>query len=166
MMQLLFLLCSIIYNSITSLLLSLLHLLRRRIFTPLAVPHGHDEFISLYEGTVWHERRRPVHHSFQYPVRYALIDLDQAANVPPNHLSGDEARRICKTNGPVLLFFSLLQYLHFFSWNMQFCSVGPLNVSICQQISLLLFKGSIFLGTIWPTISSIWAISYLVFVCI
>nr|POE50002.1 hypothetical protein CFP56_33344 [Quercus suber] len=51
-------------------------------------------------GTVWHERRRPVRHSFQYPVRYALYNLDHA---PPDHLSADQARQIASTNGQVLL---------------------------------------------------------------
>nr|POE50001.1 hypothetical protein CFP56_33343 [Quercus suber] len=52
------------------------------------------------KSTVWHERRRPVRHSFQYPVRYALYNLDHA---PPDHLSADQARQIASTNGQVLL---------------------------------------------------------------
>ncbi|CAI9108933.1 OLC1v1008643C1 [Oldenlandia corymbosa var. corymbosa] len=100
-MELLYLLCSIVSSSITSLTLSVV-LLLRRLVNPRAAADC-SSFVSLYEGTVWHERRRPVHHSFQYNVRYALFDLDQAAKVPTDHLSGDQARRISETNGPVCL---------------------------------------------------------------
>ena len=102
-MELVYLLGSIITTFLTSLTLSLLFpfrlLLRRRT---------HSNSVSLYEGTVWHERRRPVHHSFGYSVRYALIDLDGACNSPPNHLSADEARRIASTTGPV--YFSIFSF--------------------------------------------------------
>ncbi|OMO65716.1 hypothetical protein COLO4_31053 [Corchorus olitorius] len=53
------------------------------------------------KGTVWHERRRPVRHSFRYSVRYALFDLDHAPHAPADHLSANEARRIAETTGPV-----------------------------------------------------------------
>ncbi|KAK9151121.1 hypothetical protein Syun_009430 [Stephania yunnanensis] len=66
--------------------------------------------ISLYEGTVWHERRSPVCHAFKYDVRYALVDLDRAhtnralpSSFFANHLSAHEARRITSTTGPVFL---------------------------------------------------------------
>ena len=102
-MELLNLLCSIVSTLFTSLALSLLlpfqTLLRRRA-SSRATTSG-AEPLSLFEGTVWHERRRPVHHSFQYKVRYALIDLDDERNAPPNHLSADEARQIADTNGPM-----------------------------------------------------------------
>ncbi|KAI3455998.1 hypothetical protein Pfo_012661 [Paulownia fortunei] len=104
-MEVLYLLCSILSTTITSLFLSLLlpfRYLLHRISTPGAsVDHGSS--VTLYQGTVWHERRRPVHHSFRYSVRYALIDLDNTAHAPPDHLSADDARRISKTNGPVFL---------------------------------------------------------------
>lgn len=101
-MELLYLLCSIISTTLTSLLLSLLlpfRYLLLRISNPRASFDGENS-VALYQGTVWHERRRPVHHSFRYSVRYALIDLDNP-HAPPNHLSADDARRLSKTNGPV-----------------------------------------------------------------
>ncbi|XP_021763878.1 uncharacterized protein LOC110728544 [Chenopodium quinoa] len=100
-MELLYLLGSIIWNSIISFALSLLlpfRLLIRRAFP------SDDDGIILYEGVVWHERRRPVHHSFKYNVRYALIHLDVSPLSPSsNHLSADEARNITGTTGPVFL---------------------------------------------------------------
>ncbi|KAK4440176.1 hypothetical protein Salat_0352500 [Sesamum alatum] len=104
-MELLYLLCSILSTAITSLLLSLLlpfRYLLRRIATPLAAGSPANS-VSLYQGTVWHERRRPVHHSFRYPVRYAFIDLDSAPHAPPDHLSANDARRVAQTHGPVFL---------------------------------------------------------------
>lgn len=103
-MELLYLLCSILSTSLTSFILSLLlpfHLLLRRLGSRLNTGAGEEDSFSLYEGTVWHERRRPVHHSFRYPVRYALIDLDSSSNTPSDHLSAHEARSISDTNGPV-----------------------------------------------------------------
>ncbi|KAG6416741.1 hypothetical protein SASPL_124179 [Salvia splendens] len=96
-MELVYLLCSIISTTITSLLLSVL-LPFRRISTA-----DRRNSVSLYQGTVFHERRRPVHHSFRYSVRYALIDLDNAPDPPPNHLTAEEARSASHTNGPVFL---------------------------------------------------------------
>lgn len=106
-MEILYLLCSIVYTSLTSFTLSLLlpfhALLRRRSSARASASPSIDgaEPISLYEGTVWHQRRHPVHHSFHYPVRYALIDIERAPHAPPNHLSADEARQITDTNGPM-----------------------------------------------------------------
>ena len=97
-MEALYLLSSIISTSLTSFALSLL-LLFRRLFPSRAA--GAPDSVSLYQGTVWHERRRPVHHSFKYSVKYALIDLDHALHAPSDHLSPDEARRVAETNGPV-----------------------------------------------------------------
>ncbi|KAG6419341.1 hypothetical protein SASPL_121561 [Salvia splendens] len=100
-MELLYLLCSIISTTITSLLLSVF-LPFRRISTADALLNRRNS-VSLYQGIVFHERRRPVHHSFRYSVRYALIDLDNAPHPPPNHLSAEEARSASHTNGPVFL---------------------------------------------------------------
>lgn len=97
-MEVFYLLCSILSTFLTSLTLSLLlpfHTLLHR-FSSCAASSSST---SLYEGTVWHERRRPVHHSFRYAVRYALIDLDHTPQPLPNHLSADEARRIAGTGG-------------------------------------------------------------------
>ncbi|CAN4095932.1 unnamed protein product [Withania somnifera] len=100
-MELVYLVCSLLSTSFTSFLLSLL--LPFRLLLSRFHAGAEEESISLYEGTVWHERRRPVHHSFRYPVRYALIDLDSSSNTPSDHLSAHQARRISGTNGPVFL---------------------------------------------------------------
>lgn len=106
-MELIYLLCSLVSISFTTLVLSLIlpfHALLRRLVssrTASSSSNDGDEPVSLYEGTVYHQRRHPVHHSFQYNVRYALIDLDRALHAPPNHLSPDEARQITDTNGPM-----------------------------------------------------------------
>ncbi|KAM5587650.1 hypothetical protein ABKV19_006201 [Rosa sericea] len=105
-MELLYLLCSILSTFLTSLTLSLLLPLRtllRRLSPSRAASPSSSSSVSLYQGTVFHERRRPVHHSFRYSVRYALIDLDDAPHALPNHLSADEARRIAGTSGRTLL---------------------------------------------------------------
>ncbi|KAK9707029.1 hypothetical protein RND81_07G168300 [Saponaria officinalis] len=104
-MELLYLLGSITSIFFTSFTLSLLlpfQLLLRRIFPSLAAA---DEAVTLYEGVVWHERRRPVHHSFRYNVRYALIDLDRSSQMisSSNYISADSARKVAGTNGPVYL---------------------------------------------------------------
>lgn len=98
-MEVLYLLCSIFCTTVTSIVLSII-LIFRRFLTPRAAIDVGDH-VTLYQGMVWHERRRPVHHSFQYSVRYAFIDLDNAPNPPQDHLSPVEARRISKTSGPV-----------------------------------------------------------------
>ncbi|KAE8700766.1 protein TIFY 5A [Hibiscus syriacus] len=105
-MEVFYLLCSILSTFFTSLALSLFlpfrfYFTRHRPHPPLSTTQV--EAVSLYEGTVWHERRRPIRHSFRYSVRYALFDLDHAPNTPPDHLSVEEARRFTKTDGPVFL---------------------------------------------------------------
>lgn len=90
-----YLVCSIISTTFTTLFLSLL--LPFRLLLPTS------SSASLYQGTVWHERRRPVHHSFKYSVRYALFQLNHDSQSPSDHFSADEARTIAKTNGPVFL---------------------------------------------------------------
>ncbi|KAL0398557.1 UNVERIFIED_CONTAM: hypothetical protein Sradi_2199000 [Sesamum radiatum] len=99
----LYLVCYIIYTIFTSTLLSIplaLRYLVRRI-SPLRAAKAIENIIALYEGTVRHERRHPVHHSFRFPARYALIDLDRPPYSPPNFLSAEDARCAAKTNGPV-----------------------------------------------------------------
>ncbi|XP_044495023.1 uncharacterized protein LOC123217975 isoform X1 [Mangifera indica] len=108
-MEALYLLCSILSTFFTSLALSLLlsaRTLFHRFYSPRASSSSStaaSDAVFLYEGTVWHERRCPVRHSFKYPVRYALFDLDHAFRAPSDHLSAGEARRVAETNGPVLL---------------------------------------------------------------
>jgi len=106
-MEIFYLLYSILSTFLTSLILSLIlpfkALLRRRESARAASSFSRDEVdsVSLYEGTVWHQRRHPIKHSFQYRVRYAFIDLDCASHAPRDHLSPDEARQITDTNGPM-----------------------------------------------------------------
>ncbi|XP_024356412.1 uncharacterized protein [Physcomitrium patens] len=61
--------------------------------------------VEFYEGKVWHERRKPVVHRFEYNVRYAFIDLDAPPRwfVASHHMSASEARSIAGTSGPVWL---------------------------------------------------------------
>ncbi|KAI3470196.1 hypothetical protein Pfo_026859 [Paulownia fortunei] len=102
----LYLLCYITYTTFTSIILSLLLAFRLLLRRRVSVPHGSKEtgnIVALYEGTVYHVRRHPVHNSFRFPARYALIDLDRRPYAPPNYLSADDARRAAKTNGPVFL---------------------------------------------------------------
>ncbi|WCJ27417.1 hypothetical protein M5689_009163 [Euphorbia peplus] len=102
-MEIVYLLCSLTYSCFTSLLLSLL-LLARVLLTRLRSESPSSSSVSVYEGTVWHERRHPIRHSFRYSVRYALFDLDDTSfPLPSDHLSADEARHLAGTNGPVLL---------------------------------------------------------------
>ncbi|KAH6785555.1 hypothetical protein C2S51_038010 [Perilla frutescens var. frutescens] len=101
----LFVLCYIMYTTITSTTLSLLlglRLLLRRISSRRSSEEIAN-VIALYEGTVYHERCHPARNSFRFQARYALIDLDRPPYSPPNYLSADDARRAAKTNGPVHL---------------------------------------------------------------
>ncbi|RZC76440.1 hypothetical protein C5167_000506 [Papaver somniferum] len=113
-MEGLFLLCSIITTSLISITLSLL-LPLQYLSTKLSSSKlkekeedNNEPVIVLYEGDVWHERKRPVHNSFKYNSRYALLDLDRAPKSLPssffsNHFSAQEARNITSTTGPVFL---------------------------------------------------------------
>ncbi|KAJ9135850.1 hypothetical protein P3X46_032978 [Hevea brasiliensis] len=109
-MEALYLLLSIVSTFFISSALSILLLLRTLLTRlhfiystppPSAGSAAHSH--SIYEGTVWHERRHPVRHSFRYSVRYALFDLDNSSKSPPGHLSADEARQKTETTGPVFL---------------------------------------------------------------
>jgi hypothetical protein len=97
--QLFALLCDIASTFCSSLVRSL-SLAIRLISQRTTHAHAGVEF---YEGKVWHERRRPVVHRFEYDVRYAVVDLDTP---PPwfaasHHMSASEARSIAATAGPV-----------------------------------------------------------------
>ncbi|CAL9127371.1 unnamed protein product [Musa acuminata var. zebrina] len=114
-MEAVYLLCYVASTTITSSLLSLalavqsIRLFFCRFGSPGPEVGGRegdgdgdgDAAVWLYEGRVHHARRRPVAHAFEYPVRYALIDLDRVPQPP--HLSADRAREIAHTNGPVFL---------------------------------------------------------------
>ncbi|XP_047944999.1 uncharacterized protein LOC125191645 [Salvia hispanica] len=106
----LFLICYIIYTTFTTIILSLFlgfRLLLHRLFRSSTTKGDVGNVIALYEGTLHHERRNPVHNSFWFTIRFALIDLDRAPYAPPTYLSADEARRAAKTNGPVYLLTTL-----------------------------------------------------------
>ena len=99
-MEALYLLASLAATLVTSAFQSPL------LFLRVLFQHRHDSrggsadgAARLYEGRVRHSRRRPATHAFEYPVRYALVDLDRLPL--PDHLSADEARRIASTSGPV-----------------------------------------------------------------
>ncbi|KAL2930651.1 Cytochrome P450 4d8 [Bienertia sinuspersici] len=102
-MELLYLLGSLVWNSTISIILTLL--IPIHMFISLLLPSNPSsgDGITLYEGVVWHERRRPVHHKFEYKVRYALIDLDCRPHLlsSSNHLSAHDSRKIAHTTGPV-----------------------------------------------------------------
>ncbi|BBN16824.1 uncharacterized protein MPTK1_7g09610 [Marchantia polymorpha subsp. ruderalis] len=67
----------------------------------------HDASHAMYEGVVWHERKHPVRHQFEYKVRYALVNLDESpawfAAASRHHLSAQQARSIVGTSGAVYL---------------------------------------------------------------
>ncbi|KAL6647047.1 hypothetical protein ACP70R_014484 [Stipagrostis hirtigluma subsp. patula] len=104
-MEALFLLASLAATLLSSTLHSLLLLLRLllSLFRRRAAPGGGAAAAAarLYEGRVRHSRRRPAAHAFEYPVRYALVDLDRLPL--PGHLSAADARRIASTSGSVHL---------------------------------------------------------------
>ncbi|KAF9586832.1 hypothetical protein IFM89_039933 [Coptis chinensis] len=109
-MEIFFLLSSIIYNTLLSLTLSLFlpfQYIYHLIFQSKQ-EEGQNPVLVFYQGSVYHERKRPVRHAFRYDVRYALLDLDGGPNTLPssffeNHLSAQQARQITITTGPVFL---------------------------------------------------------------
>eukprot|EP00882_Tetradesmus_deserticola_P033600 GHRQ01038398.1.p3 GENE.GHRQ01038398.1~~GHRQ01038398.1.p3 ORF type:complete len:120 (+),score=41.73 GHRQ01038398.1:319-678(+) len=57
-----------------------------------------------YEGKVTHIRRRPVHNSFEYPVRMALVDLQQQPawfqqHQAADHMTAQQAQEFAATHG-------------------------------------------------------------------
>ncbi|KAL5198651.1 hypothetical protein ABZP36_002163 [Zizania latifolia] len=101
-MEALYLLVSLATTLLTSTLHSLLLLLRLLLRFPRGtLPGGGAAAVRLYEGRVRHSRRRPVAHAFEYPVRYALVDLDRLPLL--GHLSAADARRTASTSGAVHL---------------------------------------------------------------
>ncbi|XP_047338100.1 uncharacterized protein LOC124941791 [Impatiens glandulifera] len=105
-MELFYLLFSIFSTFFISFLLTLLlpfRILLHRLLRHKSTLDDESNPVSFYQGIVWHERRRPTHHSFKYLVRYALINLDRIETPPSDHLSADEARSVAGTSGPVFL---------------------------------------------------------------
>ena len=66
--------------------------------------------VMFYDGVVRHRRVKPVRRTFEYPLRWALVDLD----APPrwfgdargDRLSASECRERCETDGKVMLLTS------------------------------------------------------------
>ncbi|KAF6142822.1 hypothetical protein GIB67_002686 [Kingdonia uniflora] len=114
-MEILYLLASIISNTFISLTLSILipfqylySFISSKQIPTTKINNGTKKPMFLYQGSVSHERKLPVYHSFRYSARYALFDLDIAPQTLPrsffkDHLSAQQAREITKTNGPVFL---------------------------------------------------------------
>ncbi|WVZ61910.1 hypothetical protein U9M48_011718 [Paspalum notatum var. saurae] len=103
-MEALYLLASLSGTLVTSAFHSLLLLLRLLVHSPRRPDPGDGGAAAvarLYEGRVRHSRRQPAAHAFEYPVRYALMDLDRQPLL--DHLSADEARRVASTSGHVYL---------------------------------------------------------------
>ncbi|XP_020588303.1 uncharacterized protein LOC110030085 [Phalaenopsis equestris] len=103
-MEIFYLLCSIASNFVSSSILSLLvaiQYLSRLLSHPPANERCSRAAVRLYEGRVSHVRTKPVFNSFEYPVRYALFDLDRTQY--GSHLSADRAREVAGTDGPVFL---------------------------------------------------------------
>lgn len=101
--QLVALLCDIASTFWSSLIQSLF-LAFRLLTTQNARPADAAE-VAFYEGKVWHERRKPVLHQFEYNVRYALVNLDRPPSwfAASHHMTAREARSIAATSGPVHL---------------------------------------------------------------
>ncbi|CAM6091574.1 unnamed protein product [Calypogeia fissa] len=66
-----------------------------------------EESFAIYEGVVWHERRHPIHHQFEYKVRYAFVNLDKVPSwfsaSAQHHMTAGKVRSIVGTSGPVYL---------------------------------------------------------------
>ncbi|KAG0481328.1 hypothetical protein HPP92_012186 [Vanilla planifolia] len=101
-MELFLLLCSMVSTFVSSFLLSVLLVIRSLpLYSINLSPQPDGATARIYEGSVRHSRTKPVANSFEYPVRYALFDLDSAPQI--SHLSADRAREAAGTNGPVFL---------------------------------------------------------------
>ena len=59
--------------------------------------------VEFYAGKVWHERRRPVLHRFEYDVRCALVHLDSPPSwfAASHHMTASDAHSIAATARPV-----------------------------------------------------------------
>lgn len=104
---------ALFYNVILSsvrLLLSLPYALLCCCVATVSKPQhddGNPGQCTFYEGVVEHVRRRPVHHAFRYPVRMAVVSLDD----PPqwfrheasDHMTAADARQMAGTTGSVRL---------------------------------------------------------------
>ncbi|KAI0497556.1 hypothetical protein KFK09_020787 [Dendrobium nobile] len=103
-MEAFYLLCSIASTFVSSTALSFLLAIRSfsRFLSPILANECCDRAaVRLYQGRVRHSRTKPVFNSFEYPVRYALFDLDRVQH--DSHFSADRAREAAGTDGPVFL---------------------------------------------------------------
>jgi DUF1365 family protein len=70
-------------------------------------PEAGLEDFAVYEGVVWHERKQPIYHQFEYKVRYAFINLDKSpswfASSAHHHMTADQVRSLVDTSGPVYI---------------------------------------------------------------
>lgn len=100
-MEALYLISSIVSNGLATTFLSL-RLLFKSLLPISNTPQPDQDAFFFYQGQVLHVRSRPRFHSFRYPVRYALVNLDLA---PPSflgpHIAADDVRHVAGTAGPV-----------------------------------------------------------------
>ncbi|KAK9801897.1 hypothetical protein WJX73_009084 [Symbiochloris irregularis] len=104
----LFMLASLFWTIFTSsvrLLVSLPAVLLHTLFRHS--PQAKAGQCTFYDGDVYHVRRLPTYNSFRYPVRLALINLDDVpgwwSSCQHEHLTAKEARQAASTEGTVLL---------------------------------------------------------------
>ncbi|KAK8942615.1 hypothetical protein KSP39_PZI009098 [Platanthera zijinensis] len=105
-MEVFYLVWAIASTVVSSSLLSILLVIRSlpllsQFLSPLIGDRYDGTAVRLYEGRVRHSRTKPVVNSFEYPVRYALFDLERSPDL--SHLSADRAREAAGTDGPVFL---------------------------------------------------------------
>eukprot|EP00252_Welwitschia_mirabilis_P005063 TRINITY_DN1547_c0_g1_i3.p1 TRINITY_DN1547_c0_g1~~TRINITY_DN1547_c0_g1_i3.p1 ORF type:complete len:293 (+),score=42.87 TRINITY_DN1547_c0_g1_i3:74-952(+) len=104
-----FLMGTVLSNVCVALLQSLKLLFRQTISLLLNKQENDQSGFVVYEGKVWHQRTHPLHHSFEYNVKYAFINLDKISNHPLSssvafhHMDAQQARIIAGTSGPVYL---------------------------------------------------------------
>ena len=71
-------LLALLWLQLRSVVLVAVHAIRMLFSRPLP-PTATCEF---YEGRVFHVRRKPLEHRFEYAVRYCLVDLDSTEPPP------------------------------------------------------------------------------------
>ena len=86
--------------------------------------------VRFYVGVVRHRRTKPVERAFEYPLRCAVIDLDDApgwfrrSGQSEDHLSASEARARAKTRGRVELLTSPKSFGY---------AMNPISVYYCYD---------------------------------
>ena len=99
-------LLALLWLQLRSVVMVAMHAIRLLVSRPRA-PTASCEF---YEGRVFHVRRKPLEHRFEYAVRYCLVDLDSTEPPPAccasqlaDRLTADAARRLTGCAGRVKL---------------------------------------------------------------